>query len=79
MLVWMYCRCCLLSQAVHNIPASFVCMGTEMLYGPVPMLFSAVIAHRYVLNGLSCCITRLVVVEDTWKVSPVAIAVTFMR
>ena len=50
-----------------------------MLNGPVPTLVSAAIAHRYVLNGLRDCITSLVVVEETWKVSPVSLAVTFMR
>ena len=69
----------ILSQAIYNIPASFVCMETGMLNGPVPTLVSAAIAHIYVLNGLRDCMTRLVVVEDTWKVSPVSLAVTFMR
>ena len=50
-----------------------------MLNGPVPALVSAAITQTYVVNGLSDCMTRLVVAEDTWNVSPVSISVTFMR
>ena len=50
-----------------------------MLNGPVPALVSAAITQMYIVNGLSDGMTRLVVAEDTWNVSPVSIAVTFMR
>ena len=36
-----------------------------MLNGPIPALVIAATVQLYVVNGLSCCITRLVVVEDT--------------
>ena len=62
-----------------DVPDSFVCTVREMLNGPVPALVSAAITQTYVVNGLSDCMTRLVVAEDTWKVSPVSISVTFMR
>ena len=62
-----------------NVPDSLVCTEREMLNGPVPALVSAAITQMYIVNGLSDCMTRLVVAEDIWKVSPVPIAVTFMR
>ena len=63
----------------HKVPDSIVCTEREMVNGPVPALVSVAITQMYIVNGLSDCMTRLVVAEDTWKVSPVSIAVTFMR
>ena len=63
----------------HKVPDSFVCTVREMLNGPVPALVSAAITQMYIVNGLSECMTRLVVAEETWKASPVPIVVTFMR
>ena len=63
----------------YKIPDSFVCTVREMLNGPVPARVSAATTQMYIVKGLSDSMTRLVVAEDTWKASPVPIAVTFMR
>ena len=62
----------------NSLPSSGVYNTNGSPYGPVPTFVWAAMMQMYVLNGLRFVTVRLVLMENSQKLSPVSTVVTLI-